>query len=161
MKVTSAVSLRPATAADGDALWHWRNEPSARRMFFNGDPIPLEAHRRWLAAKLGDPALRLLIVVDGAGEAVGYVRCEARGDVGEVSIALAPAARGKGYGTAALREAAARLFAEGTLRALRAYVLPHNAASVRAFERAGFVLRPGVAEVAGHAAHELVRERSS
>jgi UDP-2,4-diacetamido-2,4,6-trideoxy-beta-L-altropyranose hydrolase len=160
MTVTSGISLRPAALDDCRRVWEWRNEPSARVMFFNSDEIPYEEHRRWFTTKLGDPDLVFLIVVDPAGEPVGYVRCQLHESVGDVSIALAPLARGRGYGSHALRGASARFFAERPLRSLRALVRRGNGASLRAFERAGFV-EHRLTDIDGQPAHELFLERSA
>jgi RimJ/RimL family protein N-acetyltransferase len=157
---TATVSLRPAGPDDCRQVWEWRNEASARAMFFSSGEIPYDEHRRWFMTKLSDPDLLFVIVVDGAGEPVGYVRCAVHDGAGDVSIALAPAARGRGYGRHALREAAARFFADRPLRRLSARVLPGNAASLRAFQQAGFV-EHGLVDVDGQRAHELVLERSA
>ncbi len=59
----------------------------------------------------------------------------------EVGIVVGdPAARGHGYGSDALDALAAHAFGPLGLRKLYAYVHAHNAASRRAFERAGFAL---------------------
>jgi RimJ/RimL family protein N-acetyltransferase len=66
---------------------------------------------------------------------------DARHRRAEVRIVVGdPASRGRGYGAAALAALAAHAFRELGLRKLYAYVHAHNAASRRAFERAGFVL---------------------
>jgi RimJ/RimL family protein N-acetyltransferase len=158
--VITTVSLRPATPDDCRRVWDWRNDASTRAVAFNADVIPYEQHRRWFETRLTDPDLLFLIIVDGTGEPVGYVRCAVHEGAGEVSIALAPQCRGRGYGTEALREAAARFFAEWPLQRLTARVLSTNVASLRAFEHAGFVER-GVTAVDGQPTHELVLERSA
>jgi RimJ/RimL family protein N-acetyltransferase len=158
MTSTAVVTLRAAGPDDCRHVWELRNEASARAMFFHGDEIPYADHRRWFLAKLHDPDLLFLIVVDDGGRPVGYVRCALQDGVGEVSIALDPAARGRGYGRRALRDSAARFFAERPLRCLRAHVRPGNAASLVAFRNAGFV-EHGMTAVDGQPAHELVLER--
>ena len=51
-----------------------------------------------------------------------------------------PDTRGRGYGTDAIEALAAYAFEQRALRKLYAYVHPHNGASRRAFERAGFTV---------------------
>lgn len=153
----TTVGVRPAEIGDCRNVWAWRNDPTARAWFFNADDLPYETHVRWFTAALRDPSVRIFIVHDAETGDVGYVRCRIEGNVADVSIGLAPAARGRGYGTSALQRAADRLFSEGVVRGLRALVLPGNGASVRAFERAGFTLQPEPAIVDGVTAHELMR----
>jgi len=151
------VGLRAAGAGDCRNVWSWRNDPGTRAWSLNAEPLPYEPHVRWFTAALSDPSIRIFVVHDADEGDIGYVRFRIDGDVADVSIGLAPAARGRGYGTAALERAAERLFAEGRVRGLRALVLPGNAASARAFERAGFTLQPQPVTVDGVTVHELLR----
>jgi RimJ/RimL family protein N-acetyltransferase len=59
------------------------------------------------------------------------------------TLMLAPAARGRGVATAAIRELAEHLFRDRWLHRLEAEVYGFNQSGQRVFERAGFV-REGV-----------------
>lgn len=145
----ASIRLRPATPADAEALWRWRNEPSTRAQSFDSRPILLAVHRDWLADKLADRSV-LLAIVELDGLAVGQVRLEGvNGPEAEIHIGLGTQARGRGVGRAALEEAAGWA-AERGVRRVVAHVKRDNAASLRAFAAAGFV--PD-----GHAAGEAVR----
>jgi RimJ/RimL family protein N-acetyltransferase len=61
-----------------------------------------------------------------------------RGDRGEIHVALAAEARGRGLAARALRAAAERAAGELGLAAVEANVRAGNAPSLRAFARAGF-----------------------
>lgn len=137
----SPIALRPAGPGDAQAIWEWRNEPAARAASFSSQEIPWEAHARWYAERLGDPALRLLVVADAAsGEEAGYVRFAVHRDTAEISVALGAAARGRGTGRAAIAGGSAWLFAEvPAVRRIVARIKPSNEASLRAFRAAGFV----------------------
>jgi CMP-N-acetylneuraminic acid synthetase/RimJ/RimL family protein N-acetyltransferase len=138
--VTPQVRLRPVTAADRLALWRWRNDPATRRASFDRREIPLEEHTRWLERSLALRERKLWIVVAGAA-AVGTVRLDVEDRAGTVSIALAPQARGRGLGVAALHALAGEGFGPLGLATLRARVRPDNRASLAAFRRAGYVVR--------------------
>ena len=153
----TTVGLRPAATADCRSVWTWRNEPTARAWSINSEPLPYATHVAWFTAALADPSVRMFIVHDAADGDVGYVRCRIEGDVADMSIGLAPAARGRGYGASALQCAAEQLFAGAGVRGLRALVRPGNTASVRAFERAGFTLQPAPVTVGDVVLHELLR----
>lgn len=135
------LALRPACDGDCRLLWEWANDPLVRRFSFHSDPIPWESHREWFARKLSDPRCHIWIADDAEGRPVGQVRFE-RQDDDAVSIAISIAAdsRGKGYAAQLLRlglRRAARVF-PGCVA--HASIKVENAASVRAFESAGFSL---------------------
>ncbi len=133
------VTLRPATALDRDRLRAWRNDPATVAASLSNDAVGGVDHAAWLARKLADPACRLWIA-EHDGLPAGQVRAErsACADTAELHIAVAPSWRGRGLAAQMLRLAAARARDELGATALLARVKPGNAASLRAFERAGF-----------------------
>jgi UDP-2,4-diacetamido-2,4,6-trideoxy-beta-L-altropyranose hydrolase len=137
-----ALALRPAGAADGDALHAWRNATETRR--YSGTPkvIGLAEHRAWLAAVLSDPQRRLWIGELAAGP-IGVVRLDARetaeGLDAAISVYLVPGRQGQGWGTALIDAAVqeARRAWPGLGR-IDARISPDNVASQRAFAACGF-----------------------
>lgn len=133
-----AVTARPATEADAALLLAWRNDPATRTASRSTDPVDPAAHRRWLAAVLADPG-RLLLVAERAGVPVGTVRFDrVAPDLWEVSITLAPEARGRRLGVPVLMAGERAWHASVGRAALLAHVRPENAASLRLFEAAGY-----------------------
>jgi RimJ/RimL family protein N-acetyltransferase len=95
-------------------------------------------HEAWFASRLADPDTRLFVVELG-GAPIGQVRVDRiEGALGEIHIALAETARGRGRAAAVLRDAACRGAEQLGLTALEAHVRAGNQPSLRAFERAGF-----------------------
>lgn len=139
MSGAARLRLRPATRADRDLLWRWRNDPDTRRASFDAEEIPRERHARWLEDTLARADRRLYVaVLDGTD--VATARLDIAGREAEVSLTVAPEQRGRGVGAQVL-EALAREAAAGlAIFRLIARVRPENAASRRAFERAGFHL---------------------
>jgi len=131
------VALRPARLEDCARIWEWRNDPETRQASFDTAPIPLETHEAWFRASLGRVDRRLYVIV-AHGRACGSARLDLAGGEAEVSIHLAPEYRGRGVGTAALERLAETAFRELELGRLVARVKANNAASLAAFERAGF-----------------------
>lgn len=127
------VTLRPAKTSDAALLRDWRNDGQAVR--FSGTPRRVSAteHARWLSARLADPAT-LLWIAEEDGVPVGQARIDQDGDVGTVSIAVAPRHRRRGVAAAILRA----IIGINRASRLRALVHPANLASLHAFERAGF-----------------------
>lgn len=87
-----------------------------------------------------DPVFGLMMILDGAGLAVGGIGFfgppDADGSV-EIGYGLVPTARGQGLATAAVEEVASIAAAHGVKR-LRAATDPANLPSSRVLERAGF-----------------------
>ena len=134
----AALSIRPATADDARAIWEWRNDPTTRAMSGEVDVIPWEVHARRCEQALGDSARRLLMV-QLADTAVGMVRFDDTGaGTWRISVNLAPAARGRGHGTAALLRACDWLVGHERPRGVTADIRTGNVASVKAFAAAGF-----------------------
>ncbi|RMI13275.1 bifunctional UDP-2,4-diacetamido-2,4,6-trideoxy-beta-L-altropyranose hydrolase/GNAT family N-acetyltransferase [Cellulomonas triticagri] len=149
------VAARPARATDGPLLLAWRNDPATRTSSRTQDVVPEDAHLRWLDGVLTDPD-RVLLVVERTGSPVGTVRFDReRDDLWEVSITLAPTARGRGLAADVLA-AGEQAWRErvGPGPAVLACVRPGNAASVRLFEAAGY--RP--AGIAGDGLDTFVRD---
>jgi pseudaminic acid synthase len=135
--IEPTLALRPATADDGPALLAWRNDATTRAMSLQTDVVTEEAHRAWLARSLAATDRVLSIAVVGA-TAVGTVRLD-RGehDSWEISLTVAPSERGKGHAAAMLRAAERLAVERGALR-LTAVLKKENAASLRAFQTAGY-----------------------
>lgn len=134
--------VRRATPDDAHLLWTWANDPGTRDASFDPTPIPWEDHRRWFAAKVGDPAAGLWIATDHDEVPVGSFRVDLLDDaVGEIGVVVAPEHRGKGWAAPMIVAASLRAFDEidpGRLTTLLARVRPGNVASQRAFEAADF-----------------------
>jgi RimJ/RimL family protein N-acetyltransferase len=132
------VTLRPAELSDEARLLEWRNDPATRAASFSKNQVSADDHHRWLLRKLQDPDCALFIVLIDS-EPAGQVRLDRiEPGLAEVSIGLAPEARGWGVGREALRlatESASELLGVGTVSAL---VKPVNVASLRSFDAAGF-----------------------
>jgi RimJ/RimL family protein N-acetyltransferase len=132
---------RLAILDDLSLYFDWANDPDTRRQSFSTEPIPMDTHRAWFARQLADPNALLLVFEtdDTASQAVGQVRF-ARETDDRAIISLSVAADFRGQGLASrLIDAACAVCAEqwGSVTVL-AYIRPENAASVRAFGRAGF-----------------------
>jgi RimJ/RimL family protein N-acetyltransferase len=134
------VTLRPARLSDAAVLLAWRNDPETRTASFSASPVTIEDHAGWLRDTLAR-ADRRLYVAEVAGEPVGTARLDLDGDVGTVSLTVAPGHRGRGVGADILRALGDEAFATlAELRRLVARVKRANARSRAVFERAGFRL---------------------
>lgn len=134
-----SVFVRSAVAEDAAVTWPWRNSEPTRRYFFDPSPVSLDTHVAWWNRSLVDPQRELLIGSIG-GRPFGVIRFDFNEPMSAViSIYIDPDMTGKGRGKKLL------LAGLGWLRenypatkSVSAEILPENAASVRAFQSAGF-----------------------
>ena len=124
--------LRPATITDAAFLYQLRCDPEYAAQSFSDPPASLAAHTRWLRGALHSSYLQQWIVEDDDGHPLGMVRVNGFPTPPEVSVALVADARGQGIGTAVLG------LVQQHYPTLRARIKVGNAASRRAFAKAGF-----------------------
>ena len=97
------VRLRPATIADAELLFVWRNDPLTRQQSIRTQPVEWESHLAWLAASLQNPDRQLFIAeqalpVEQATVVLGTVRADKMDEEYELSWTVAPEQRGNGWG---------------------------------------------------------------
>lgn len=152
--------LRPVYPEDCHQLWEWAKGPGVRSVSFSSDPIPWEAHQKWFRAKLDDDGCYIWIAIDAAERAVGQIRFEVCGPgEAEIDVSIDSTLRHAGYGSLLIYLGAKAMFSRTTVRLLRAYIRCDNAASIRAFEKAGFTRR-GQKTISGIESYHYVREKT-
>jgi UDP-2,4-diacetamido-2,4,6-trideoxy-beta-L-altropyranose hydrolase len=133
------VRFRPAKNDDCAILCQWANDPATRNGSFRSAPIAWDEHREWFEKTLSDDQT-LIMIAEESGNPIATLRMKNEGDgVAQISITLAPEARGKGLAAYLIqkgsREAAALM---DTIR-VEALIKSENMASRRAFENAGYL----------------------
>ncbi|GMV21731.1 MAG: hypothetical protein AMXMBFR57_16800 [Acidimicrobiia bacterium] len=139
--MTTVLVLREVEPGDSERLWLWATDPMVRATAFSPEAIPRDAHDRWFAGRLADPATVMFIAESPTGHPVGQIRFDVNPEgAADVDVTIDPGHRGQGLGRQLIVEGVARLRALRPGRAVRALVKASNMASRRAFEHAGFVL---------------------
>ncbi|TAE31645.1 MAG: GNAT family N-acetyltransferase [Cytophagales bacterium] len=136
---------RPAQPADAQLFFEWANDPLTRQQSFNTNPVVWENHVAWFAKKIVDPNVLMLVFDNQQGQPVGQVRLERLGPEVIIGISLDSAFRGQGLALVMIRaasEAYKTQFSHETLP-IHAYIRPDNRASIRSFEKAGYVFSHG------------------
>ena len=132
------LTARPATIADAPWLLRLRNDPATVAASVNVRTVRPVEHYAWLTALLNDPTRRLMIAMaSGAVDVATYRLDDVGAEAVEVSLTVAPEARGRGFAALVIRLAAEHAVREGADR-VRAFVYSENVPSLRAFARAGF-----------------------
>ena len=129
----AVVMLRKATPADCEPIWSWNFAPDVRAMSKRTAPVELAAHTRWFMRRLAEDREPIWVIEAPTGP-VGVVRLDiVGGGLTRISIALAAAARGHGFGRRAVTTACRRWG-----RPIFAEILADNLASRACFEACGF-----------------------
>lgn len=133
------MQMRPATLADSDMLFAWRNDPVTCANSKSTATVSRADHDRWMQfnVAMGYPQHMVMIANNEMAGDIGVVRFDAnRGDVMkyEVSITLAPQHRGYGLARPVLATACACM----PEFSLSAVIRSGNIASRRIFEECGF-----------------------
>lgn len=152
------IKFRHAEEEDSDLIWRWANDPKVRAVSFSSKPIPWEHHIQWFAARLADPQCIILLATNETGTPVGQIRYDIEDNKALVSVTVDKQFRGQGLGTQLIVLSAERVFSEREIDVVLARIKIDNAASVRAFQKAGFI-RVGVVQVNGLEAVEMLLRR--
>ncbi|QTX03374.1 GNAT family N-acetyltransferase [Agromyces archimandritae] len=148
-RASGPLELRPATAADLDAVLVWRNRPEVTRWFINTVVDPDAFRARWLTA-VDDPKDHSAIAVAG-GDVVGFGTLELDDGLGQthgdpantrlveaqLGYMIDPAHAGRGYATALARGLLEVAFEEVGVRRVTAGCFAENTASWHVMERVG------------------------
>lgn len=132
------IDIRFATAEDCQSIFDWRMDEHSQAMFFDNRNTTFTKHSLWFDRSLQDPQVKIYIG-EVVGQKIGVCRFSysTEEDWSEVSINMNPAARGRGLGQKFLLQCVDHYF-EASRFDLIAKIKPHNKASVKIFEVAGF-----------------------
>ncbi len=134
------ILVRKATLEDSEHLFAWRNHPTVRAMFLDGEEVPWKSHLRWLRRTLADPD-RLLLIGEWRGAPVGQIRFDIRGEEAQASVTIDPELRRRGLGSRLIESGVRWLCSRHEVSTILAAIKPDNDASKKAFSRCGFVRR--------------------
>lgn len=134
----TSITLRKADFGDLIFLYNLRNEETVRNASFSSAIIDLKTHKDWYKKKLKDNN-QLILIGEINKEKIGQIRFEIEKDHAEVSLAISPEQRGKGYGIELLNLGCQYVFSKLNINKIFAHIKPENSASLKVFSKAGFV----------------------
>jgi len=130
--------VRTAQLEDAIDVLRWRNDRLVCAMSRETQPINEKIHKAWYSRAIDDPSRLLLIGVHG-GQKIGMIRFDHRqASSWEVSIMVAPEARGQGMGRHLLQMALERLRAVCAPSCVLATIRLDNQPSLGLFHALGF-----------------------
>jgi RimJ/RimL family protein N-acetyltransferase len=130
------VALRPWTRDDADWYVDARDD-AVFRFTTEREDLTIADVLEGIERARASPTLAAFAIDDESGRLVGNLAIEIDGDRAELSYFLAPAGRGRGLATDAVRTAVGWLAGRG-IRQVVAVVMADNARSARVVQRAGF-----------------------
>ena len=130
--------LRRATMDDALDVLAWRNDPHTIAMSKTPGVLDRASHMAWFARAVRSED-RVIFIALEADMKLGMVRFDRTGDAWLVSINVAPEQRGTGYGSRLLNDAIELFHSLAGDISILAEVKCGNEASLRIFERCGFV----------------------
>ena len=159
--ILKGTKLRLRLVRDEDCrrLWEWANDPQVRSASYSTEIISWEDHVKWFDGVTSHPDCRIWIALDSKDQPVGQIRFEASGSrEAKVGMSIDREYRELGYGSVVIDLGAQAMFAKTATQLLHAYIRQGNEASIRAFERSGFV-EQGLETVSGVESHHYIRGR--
>ncbi len=141
------IKLRSLRESDCRLLYTWAEDPVARAASFHSTALSWEDHSHWFAERLQDPQSVIYIGENAAGEPVGVVRFQIKGETAVLSVNVAPEYRGKGRGRELITFSTRSVVRARSVRRVDAFVKAENQASISLFEASGF-RRVGMEKVA-------------
>jgi UDP-2,4-diacetamido-2,4,6-trideoxy-beta-L-altropyranose hydrolase len=158
--VDRQINLRLARPSDCRLLFEWATDPVSRAASFHSSAISWEDHSRWFAERLQDSHSVIYIGERATGEPVGLVRFQMKDDCAVLSVNVAAAFRGRGWGRELIVFCTHALVRDHAVRRILAFVKTDNQASRRLFEASGF-RRTGSEQVSGQEALRFTWECGS
>lgn len=135
------IKIRVATENDCHDLWSWRNHPDVRRWCFTSSEIPYEEHKKWFARKIKDVNSIIYIAEDEKGEKLGQIRFDMDKTSAYININLNPRYFGKKLGHRMIKLATESFLKRaGKIREVVAEIIEDNLASIRAFQKADYLI---------------------
>jgi diamine N-acetyltransferase len=147
------VVLGPVREEDSATLFEWINDRELVLLNAPYRPVDSARHREWFESIRNRDDVTIFAIRDMEGRLVGTCQLLHRNPVSlnaELQIRIgSPSDRGRGYGTAAVRQLLDFAFNDWNLHRVQLFVLEGNDAAIRTYEKCGFKLE-GVLRQAVH-----------
>ncbi len=133
-------AIRKTQDQDMMALFDLANDPKVRAASLNTSAIDLPTHEAWFSQAMHDPEQLLFTLLDGRGNFLGQLRFDLR-KAGEalISISLVSASRGFSLAHKIISKGIGIMQRLHPERTIIAQIKSENIASIKSFEKAGFV----------------------
>lgn len=132
--------IREAKTRDSRFIFDLSNEKIVRDNSIKKRKIDWEEHIKWFNKKLNDNNYEFFVIYDEHNNFIGQIRYEISDDKAVVSISITKNFRVEKLASKILADSAAILFRNREkIERVFAYIRKENIASLRAFEKAGYI----------------------
>ena len=133
------ICFRFADETDCKKLFDWRNDPEVRAVSGDSSMLDFESHKNWFSGVLNDSKTIIFIILNERYKEIGQIRLNKKTKENVISISLDKEFREKGYGALAIKKASEIFLKYFNINDIFAYIKKDNIASVKSFEKAGYV----------------------
>jgi len=141
-----SVTLRTAEHQDISFLWYLRNRPDVYRFFKHPEPVSWEGHVEWVMCYLLGLHTGELKIIQWNALPVGQVRLDYEEEEVEISISILNEFRGKGIALRSVEMVCEMVKSGGGAKHVLAEIYKDNQASIKMFEKCGFVQKGQVGD---------------
>ncbi|WP_319369900.1 GNAT family N-acetyltransferase [uncultured Ilyobacter sp.] len=134
------VILRRAEESDISEIYEHLHRDYVKKYFAENENREWENHKKWYKFLINSPYFLLYILEDLDGKFLGQLKFELDGETAIVSIYMSKSGRGLGMGKKAILKGMKELTLScENIEIVLAYILEENEASIKTFEKAGFL----------------------
>ncbi len=138
----SGLVIRKVNIDDEKLLFDWANDPEVRKASFKTHVISWDEHCKWFESMIKNNCV-VQYILEENGDPAGQIRYTIEDGTAEIGYSISPDHRGRGLATEMIRISLKELTLEREdVKTILARVKPENTASIRVFEKLGF-LRSG------------------
>ena len=130
------IRLKVLEKEDLPTLATWNNEPDFSGEYEPFEPSSYAEFERWFAGLRSEE--QWFIIENKDGSKIGQLICSPKGPHYSIGYRVIPKERNKGFATEAVKIAVDYLFLSKNMVRIESETNPHNAASSRVLEKAGF-----------------------
>ena len=134
----SVLKVRKAKESDLMTYFNWVNDNTVRENSFSQDEITLENHANWFKENLVDDST-IFYIFEENNIPVGQLRFNLNDKIAVINYSIASRFRGRGFGKIIVQDAINKLLEEESVEKIKGIVKWDNVASVRIFEKIGFL----------------------
>lgn len=129
------MNIRKALMNDAKDIYDWRNHPEVRKMSFDSNVFSWDSHIEWFKRKKDS-----IYIFLHENKKIGSVRFDEMPNVVKINVMVNPEYFGKKYGNKIIKLGTETYMREhGNGKPIVAEIKGDNIASLKAFEKAGYI----------------------
>lgn len=136
----SNLKMRLANTTDADIYYNWANDELVRKNSYQSNEINYQEHITWFNQKIKSGSCFFYIFETEAGNPVGQVRIDSSNNEVIIGVSVDKDFRGKGIAAEMIERASENYMNHSKKATITAYIKKENTASIKQFQKAGFII---------------------